>query len=72
MFLCSHRPFSSKAALYAHINAMQYAVIPIGCPSKSEKQSACTTVPRESPSAEVTHHLRLSRVAGGVGGCWDV
>ena len=72
MFLCSLCPFSSKAVLHADINAIQYTVIPMGRPCKSEKQSRCTTVPKESLSAEATHHMRLCRVAGGVGGCWDV
>ena len=72
MLLCSPLPFSNKAALYAHINASQYTVIPMERPSKCKKQSRCSTVPKESPSAEATHHTRLCRVTGGVGGCWDV
>ena len=72
MIWCSPCPFSSKAALHAHINAIPYTLIPTGRPSKSEKQSGCTTVPKESPTAEASHHMWFCRVAEGVGGCWDV
>ena len=72
MTLCSLCPFSSKAALHADINAIQCTVIPMGRLRTSEKQSRCTNVPKESLSAEATHHMRLCRVAGGVGVCWDV
>ena len=57
---------------FTHINTIPYTLIPMGRPSTSEKQSGCTTVPKESLAADATHHMRLCRVAGGVGGCWDV
>ena len=72
MFLSSLCPSSSRAALYADISAMQYTVIPLGHPSKFEKQSRVRPVRNESVLSEATHHMRLCRVAGGVGVCWDV
>ena len=72
MLLCSLCPFSSKAALHADANAIQYTLILMGRPGRSEKQPRCGTVPKGSLSAEATHHMRLCRLSGGVTGCWDV